>query len=150
MATNGLSAQARENLEEVASNVVAAVKLPAEIRVSILSQGAILWKRLGEPQRSVELLHAAELTMSNKLQEIFQPEAYARMGTGYVAAGDVAHAHAFYARALDIAGGLANRRPRAQAGVEVCIALAEHPEIMDADIHKKLDRLLASFHATQP
>ena len=150
MATHDLAAEAREHLEEVASNVVATVKLPPEVRASILSQGALLWKRLGEPQRGVDLLHAAEQTVTNKLEVIFQPEAYAKLAEGYAAAGDAAQAHALYTRALDIAAGLVNRRPRAIAGVDVCVSLAGHTEVIDTGIQERLDRLLARFNATVP
>ena len=150
MARNGLVVQAGPCLQNVASNVVAAEKLPPDVQVSMLSQAAILWQRLGEPQRSAALLTVAEQAIRTGLETIYQPGAYAKLADAYATDKDAVHAQTFYNRGLDIANGLANRRPRAMAGVDVCVSLAGHDEIADAGIRKRLDDLLATFRATQP
>ena len=150
MVTNGLPALAREHLEDLGSNVVAAVKLPPEVGASILSQGAVAWSRLKEPGRGVDLLRAAEEGVKSRLEPMFQPGAYASLAEGYAAIGDAGQARALYAQALEISCGLPYVRPRALAGVDVCVSLAGHKELIDAGIQKGLDRLRASFHATQP
>lgn len=151
MATNGLAAEVRERLAGVSSNIVAAAaKLPPEIQASMLSHGAILWSRLGEPKKGEELLGEAEKAIGRSPEIVFQPSAYADVADAYAAAGDMAQARALYTRALDIAAALVNPRPRAMAGVDVCVSLTGHKEVIDAGIQKGLDRLLATFHATQP
>ena len=150
MVTNGLANEARQSLDGVSSNIVAAVKLPPEIQTSLLSHGAILWKTLGVPKKGDELIGVAEKAIERKLDVIFQPAAYCSIAEAYVASGDMARARAFYSRALDTAVGLVNRRPRAVAGVDVCMSLAGHKEVIDTGIQKELDRLLATFHAKEP
>jgi len=150
MVKHGLTNQVGSHLEEVASNVVGAVKLPPEVRVSFLSQGALMWQRLNEPQKALAICNVAEQAMTNTLDVIFQPEAYSKLAECYIAIGDMPQARATYGRALDIAVGLLNRRPRANAGVEVCLSLAAHKEVIDADIQKRLERLVGTFDAKQP
>ena len=150
MASHGLAEQARECLEQVGSNVVGAVKLPVEVQISLLSQGAILWKRFGDQGKSQALIDAAEISITRQLEVIFQPFAYAELADTYAAIGDQVKARALYLQALDIAIELVNRRPRAIAGVDVCVSLTGHKEVMDADIQKKLERLNGTFDATQP
>jgi len=150
MAAHDMSETAARCLDEVASKVVSATKLPAEIQVSLLSQGVILWNRMGNPAKSKALLDAAETSIGRRLDVIFQPFAYAKLAEAYAVSGDVVKARSLYGRALDIAANLVNRRPRAIAGVEVCVSLAEHKEVIDAGIQKALDRLVGTFNAAQP
>jgi tetratricopeptide (TPR) repeat protein len=150
MATHGLKAEARAHLEPIGSNVVAAVNMPPEVRAGILSEGAGCWVKLGEPLRGIELLRAAEESVHSRLEPMFRPGAWARLAEGYMAAGDLKQARALYARALDIATGLEHLRPRALAGVDVCVSLAGHGEVVNADIQQRLERLAATFPAGQP
>jgi tetratricopeptide (TPR) repeat protein len=124
--------------------------MPPEVRGGILSDGAACWAKMGEPQRGLELLRAAEEPVHSRLEPMFRPGAWARLGEGYIAAGDLKQARSLYARALDLAAGLQHLRPRALAGVEVCVSLARHGEVVDAEIQQGLDRLAATFQAAKP
>jgi len=150
MATHGLADQARECLDQVASNIIGAVRLPVDIQISMLGEASVLWNKLGDRGKSQGMIDAAEKSIGRKLEVIFQPFAYAKLAETYAATGDLAKARAYYLRALDIAIELVNRRPRAIAGVDVCVLLTGHKEVMDGDIQKKLERLAGTFDAAQP
>lgn len=150
MVSHGITGTAARCLDEVSGKIVAATRLPPEIQVSLLSQGVILWNRMGDPVKAKALLEAAGVSIARRLDVIFQPDAYAKLAEAYVASGDLGKARSLYSHALDIAANLVNRRPRAIAGVDVCVSLAEHKEVIDAGIQKALDRLVGTFNATQP
>ena len=137
-------------LDQVASNIIAAIKLPVEIQISMLGEASVLWKKLGDPGKSQAMIEAAEKSIGRKLEVIFQPFAYSKLAETYAATGDLGKARTYYLRALDIAIELVNRRPRAIAGVDVCVLLTGHKEVMDGYIQKKLERLAGTFDATQP
>jgi len=146
----GFGDEARVHLTELTSNVVAAVKLPPDAQASMLCRGSILWNKLGEPGKSETLRGVAEKALERKLEDIFQPGTYATIAGVYAETGDMTQARICYARALDLAAGLENRRPRAQAGVAVCVSLAGHKGVIDAGIQKGLDRLRETFDAAKP
>ncbi|MEI6563080.1 MAG: hypothetical protein WCO42_02095 [bacterium] len=150
MTKQGMSKDALEHLALTSSNITIAVKLPPEVHSAMLCQCALLWKKLGQPQNGEALRGEAEKAIARKMEVIFQPGAYAIIATMYAEAGDLAQARTWYGRALDVAAGLENRRPRAQAGVEVCESLARHKEVIDAGIQKRLERLNGTFDVAQP
>ena len=150
MNKQGLSEDARQHLAVVSTNISAAVKLPPEVQAAMLCRCALLWKTMGRPQNGEGLRGEAEKDITRKLEVIFQPGAYAIIATMYAEAGDLAQARVWYGRSLDVAAGLENRRPRAQAAVEVCVSLAGHKEVIDVGIQKGLERLNGTFDVAKP
>ncbi|MEI6787172.1 MAG: hypothetical protein WCL49_01715 [bacterium] len=150
MTKQGMSSDALQRLALISTTITTAVKLPPEVHAAMLCQCALLWKNLGQPKNAEGLRSEAEKTIARKLEVIFQPGAYAVIGTMYADTGDLTQAREWYGRALDVAAGLENRRPRAQAGVEVCESLAKHKEVIDAGIQKRLERLNGTFDAAKP
>ncbi|MEI6515194.1 MAG: hypothetical protein WCO77_04385 [bacterium] len=150
MTQQGMSKEALPHLAQISSNITTAVKLPPEIHSAMLCQCALLWKKLGQPQNGEALRGEAEKAITRKMEVIFQPGAYAIIATMYAESADFGQARVWYGRALDVAAGLENRRPRAQAGVEVCESLARHKEVIDAGIQTRLERLNRTFDIAQP
>jgi tetratricopeptide (TPR) repeat protein len=147
---NGYNEGALQYLKDVSPKIVAAAKLPPEVQAAMLCRGAVLWKKLGDPLQGEVLRGEAEKSVERRLELIFKPDAYAKIAEVFAQSGDLAQARIWYNRALDLAITLVNSRPRALAGVDVCVSLAGHKEVIDADIQKRLERLAGTFDARQP
>jgi hypothetical protein len=97
--------------------------MPSQVQAGLLADAARAWARLGATGEVVRLRDQAVGLIERDLQNIEQPAALARVAEAEAAAGLAAEAGARMNRALEKAAALTNRRPRALAAVEICLAL---------------------------
>ncbi|MDZ4200020.1 MAG: hypothetical protein U1E27_12145, partial [Kiritimatiellia bacterium] len=126
--------RARESLVQVTQELLPRTGNPHLI-APVLARCAIRWGRLGDAQQVLELEQHTE-PMIQGLQGIEQPEQWALWAEAWQAAGDRAAAVERIERAVRIAQNLKNPRPRALAGVDICLSLAragiEEPGLVSA------------------
>ena len=144
VAACGDRAQARMWLDSVSSNVLTG-PVPTHIRPQLLCQLGIQWSMLGETQRVDECVQVAE-PLIRKLQNIDQPVLFALLGEACVRLGSEQRGLTYYGQALEMAGQLTNRRPRAMACVDICLSL-ERTRLRTKLLGERVNLLLLGFGA---
>ena len=111
-----------------------------------MAQLAVRWGLLREAERVAACERAAE-PLIRQLQAIEQPALFALLGEAWARLGDTQKGLTYYEHAMALAGQLTNPRPRAMAGVDICLSL-ERARLRHRPVSEGLNRLLAGFGAT--
>lgn len=138
-------ADARQTLQAL-ENLVLSVPCDGEYKAPLLTQLAVAWHEMGEPDRARQLLAQAE-TVAVASEPLTRPGALASVAAGYAAVRQPARAHQLFRQSLDSAATLANARPRALAVVEVCRAVGRQGFVLQPEERVQLTTMFNNLRA---
>ena len=138
----------RQEAEERFSVIVQEIlesPLPGHIKAPLLGRMLADWSGLGACSKWSEIFNsAAEIIESNDLQNIERPSAWALLAEASAELGKREKAEEIYRKAAGLALKLHNPRPRALAGVDICVSLARSGFMSEA-VKGDIERLIGSF-----
>lgn len=131
-------------LAGISSNLLAGAETNRGSAVGVCRL-AVRWAVLRDADRVAECVRVAEPLIAGQ-QAIEQPALVAQLGEAWTRLGERPKGRACYEHAMDLACRLTNPRPRAMAGVDVCLSL-ERAGLSRAEASSGLRRLLAACGA---
>lgn len=118
----GEKTAAAATLKEAQSILVAQSGKVLTIKGPLLAECGRIWALIGDAKKATAALQLAEQAAPETLN-IEQPAIYAQAAGPYLAVGRPDEAARLWDKALSLAEGLTNARPRALAVVEICRAM---------------------------
>ena len=112
----------------------------------LLNRLGVSYGRAGENARAAELLRLAEREAAQTLA-IDQPAILAETAAAWDTLGNEAESRRLLAKAIAVAEGLANARPRALAAVSICRAMGRQDLPLDDAVKSRLEGLYAGLKA---
>lgn len=140
----GITGALPGRLEYITTNV-AVLGLPGYVKAPLMARVALRWAREGDTARVAALAAAAAPWIETDSQPVEQPSIWAAFAEAAAVAGDRDRARDLYRRAVEVAAGLVNLRPRAIASVDIALSAARSG-FDDPTVRAGLTRLMATFH----
>lgn len=130
-----------------AEAMLTALPRTMSLKGPMLADLARAWDGLGQRERGVKLLSAAEAEVGSVSSLVERPAVLARVAVGYAALGRDADARRLLGEALDRAAKLQNPRPRALALSAICREVGRRGiALTDAEC-SRVDALLAGLRS---